>query len=292
MSFRNLTKKFLSLSPQARENACIEYFSLTGPSLGAGHMAQESVFTIMGNGDLEFFRRGDFGERGEAPPGLWRANCTADEVKEAWMIFGELTKASFPARAADPGDTISRLEAYAPDLFESLTWGPPEPGAEIPGDEFLEYLTPLMNRTLESQPLWAVEMVLKAVTRQPTGLELKVVFKNPGTTSIGLYLQSKESLGGFQLRHAVDRDAPPGVTPLPVEWEFIKAQISGHETDSLWTVPPLGEISLSLFVPLILEPGRRYLGKLQYQQLGPLDMLAGNRILSGTCFSEVFEFEL
>jgi hypothetical protein len=292
MSFRNLTKMFLALSPQARENACIEYFSLTGPRLGAGHMAQETVFSIKGNGDLEFFRRGDFGERSEVPPGLWRAKCTPVEVKDAWMIFGELTQASFPARVADPGDSISRLDGYAPDQFESLTWGPPEPGAEIPGDEFLEYLAPLMNRTLESQPLWAVEMALKSVTKKSNGLELTVVFKNPGTTSIGLFLPSGDGMSGFQFRHAIDRDAPLGVTPLPVEWEWIKAQVPGRESDSLWTVPPVDEISLSLFAPLTLEPGSRYLAKLQYQQLGPLDMLAGNRILSGTCFSEVLEFDL
>lgn len=293
MSFKPLQQAWQTAKAPEKAAACIEYGSLSGAFLGSGHMAQEYVFSLKGDGQAEFLRRGDFAERGDVPPGLWRTEASPAQVEKAWSLLADLTAASFPARAADPGDTVNRISAYVPGLLETLSWGPPQLGVPAPGDAFLGALFPLMTQAVESGECeWSVEMAYQAALRRAGGVDIRVGFRNPGRSAIGLYLPKMDGRGGFTLRYAEDRDEKPGVTPLPVEWQVTRARVTGREHDSLWSLAPKEELTLVLSAPIELKSGVKYIGKLQFEQVTHLDILAGARILSGACFSEVFEFEV
>lgn len=292
MSFKNLSKAYAAATPKEREAACIEYATFTGNLLGSGHMSQETVFSLKGDGTVEYLRRGDFAERGDVHPGLWRARIEPAKVEEAWKRLADLTQDSFPARAADPGETVNRITAYVPGSLDALNWGPSEPGVDIPGEAFLIFLAPFINAAVEGECLWSVEMSYLAALQKNGSVDIRVGFKNPGSSPIGIFLPAKAGRGGFILRHAVDKPETPGVTPLPVEWNFARAGIPDRENDSLWDLGPGEELSVVITAPVELKKGVRYIGKLHFEQSTHLDVLAGARILSGACFTEVFEFEL
>lgn len=290
MNFGKTSAAYLAATGAERSHATLEYKTLAGAMLGGGHAAQESDFTVKGDGELILFRRGDFGERAGEAPGLWRAHCHPAEVEALWAKLADLGPHSFPARVADPGDTLSSLNAFFPNAIESLTWGPPKPGSDAPGDDFLMLLAPLMILALESRPEWAVEMACAEASPGSDGLGIRISFRNPGSKPIGLFAPRSGPRGGFTLRYALDRETEPGVTPLPVEWDLAKLRTVDQGTDSLWTLAPETPLSLPLLAAISLEKNRSYIGKIQFEQVTHLDSLAGNALLTGTCFTEVFEF--
>jgi hypothetical protein len=291
MNFRRISEAYFKGPIENRIQSTIEYKSLSGTIIAPGATSQQTTFTLRGDGTVEYFRRGSFMERGGAFPGLWRAQCGKAELETVWDKLGELDSDSFPARVADPGDTISGLAVYFPDQVEVLTWGPPDHDIEAPGDAFLVALTPLMNMAIEGEVIWAVGMGFTTASRTPTGVSIALTFRNPGKMPIGM-LSSKPGLrGGFTLRYALDRDAPPGGMALPVDWQYAKLNVPHTNTETLWNLIPGKAVLVTLTGDVQLEIGRRYIGKIQFDQIQHLDSIAGIPILSGSCFTDVFEFQ-
>lgn len=288
MRFDELSRAFLGGSPRHRDNASLEYKILSGPFLGVGHNAQETVLTMRGNGNLEFFRRGDFAERGDRPPGLWKGFCEIAEVEMAWRLLGGLRKDSLPPKPEDSGDAVTLINAYFPNSFESLTWGATVPGRHPSVDRFIACMEALGARALAEKPEWAVELECRATSGSRGRVELEAIFRNPGRLPVGLFIPGKENGGGFTLRY-IDTPQAPGLAedlaPPAGEWKRAQAVPSDAGDDRLCGLPAGGELSIRLVAEFPAGESARRLGKLQYEQLGHLDFLAGNRILSGECFS-------
>lgn len=291
MSFKELSEAFFSGSSPNRETATIEYKSNFGHTIGTRAHSLDTIFTARGNGQLEYFRRGDFMERGDAFPGVWKAKCDPKDLETAWDKLGELVRESFPARVADPGDPTTSITGFYPDRVETLTWGPPDPTRDAPGDDFLIALAPFMNIAAEGEAEWAVEMSFSSIEISDSGVFVKLEFKNHGRLPIGIVLPNPESQGGFALRYSLDREVPEGVTRLPVEWTWCKLDIPNRHSERLWNLTPGIPFSISLKADLDLESNRKYIGKIQYEQIRHLDTFAGYAILSGSCYSAGFEFQ-
>ena len=221
MNFRKLSEAFFNGSSDIRHSSSIEYKTLSGAKIAPGITSQQMTFTAKGNGVLEFFRRGSFMERGSAFPGLWKTQCDATDLEAAWKKLGDLGPHSFPARVADPGDTISVLSAYVSGQVETLTWGPPDPNVRAPGQEFLIALAPLMNLAAEGEITWAVEMAFSATRPTTGGISISLTFpkswKNPHRhlfflrrTERRLYLKICLGPGRSSRRNSIARRMDPG----------------------------------------------------------------------------------
>lgn len=291
MNFRGMSESFFSGTQAERDQATIEYKSLSGYPISRGVTSEQVTFTAKGSGELEYFRRGDFMERADAYPGVWRSNCPSKELEMVWDKLGDLNTDSFPARVADPGDPISSISAFFPNRVEILTWGPPDHSKKAPGNAFLAELSPLMGFSDEQPPIWGVQMIFSKIAVSTKTVSVEVTFNNPGSSPIGICLGNAAGQNGFALRFALDKDVPPGVTPLPMEWTWCKLDIPDRKSELLWNLAPGKPITLTLQADLELHPQKKYIGKIQYQQLRHLDFLAGNPILSGACFTEAFEFQ-
>lgn len=291
MNFKGMSESYFSGTQAERDQATIEYKSSSGYPISRGVTSEQVAFTAKGNGELEYFRRGDFMERADAYPGVWRSKCPTKDLETAWDKLGDLNTDSFQTRVADPGDPISSISAFFPNRVEVITWGPPDHSKKSPGNAFLTELSPLMGFSDELPPVWGVEMVFSKIAVSMKTVSIELTFNNPGTSPIGICLGNPDGQNGFALRHALDRDVAPGVTPLPVEWTWCKLDIPDRKSELLWNLAPGKPLTLMLQADLELSPQNKYMGKIQYQQLRHLDFLAGNPILSGSCFTEVFEFQ-
>jgi hypothetical protein len=293
MTFRALSERYFSGSDADRLGSAIEYASCAGRSIAAGETVQQTTCTARGDGTLEFRRRGDFMERGDAPPGVWHSHCEPGELARAWDSMGDLGPDSFPARVGDPGDTLSRLSAYVPATTETLSWGPPDHSRPAPGAAFMEALTPILLKASEGRPLWSVEMKQVSIASIPGGVEIGIELRNQGSQPIGFLLPASSQEGGVKLRHAPTREVPAGVTPLPVSWTWEDMVLPGQEgTPRLWMLAPDSPLRIALRCEAELEAGRTYLGKLEYEQAAYLDRFVGYPILSGACFTAAFRFTL
>jgi hypothetical protein len=219
MSFGALSERYFSGSEADRQGSAIEYASCAGRTIAAGETVQQTTCIARGDGSLEFRRRGDFMERGEAFPGVWLSRCEPTELAGVWDALGDLGPDSFPARVADPGDTMSRLSAYVPAATESLFWGPPDHSRPAPGAAFMTALTPLLLKAGEGAPLWSVEMRQVSINTVPGGLEIGIELRNQGSQAIGLLLPAPSQDGsspggGFKLRRARRSDAFAGLMDL------------------------------------------------------------------------------
>jgi hypothetical protein len=290
MNFKRLSEAYFSGSQADRAKSSIEYKSLSGKRIGPGASSCQMSFTAKGTGELEFFRRGDFMERGDAFPGLWRAKCDPNQLEKAWDKLGDLSIDSFPSRVADPGDTISFISGFFPDQVESLSWGPPDHRMKAPGDDFLIALAPLMNIAADGEPDWTLEMLFAGISHSQFGTTIQVDVVNKGKKSIGIALTKSENRGGFALRYAIDRDVAPGITRLPVEWTWCSLEFLDRKSDMLWLLEPGKPVRITLHSKLQLETPGKYIGKIQYEQSEYLDSLSGIPILSGSAFTEGFEF--
>ena len=277
--------------------SAVEYSSFAGRKIAAGETSQQTTCVVRGDGSLEFRRRGDFMERGDAPPGVWHSRCEPGELSAVWDKLGDLGPDSFPARMADPGDSISRLSAYVPTATETLSWGPPDHSQPAPGAAFMTALTPILVKAGEGKPLWSVEMKQASVTAATGGLEIGIELLNRGSQSIGILLPAPSQGGmaqggGFKMRHAPAREVPAGVTPLPVSWNWEDLTLPGQQTPCLWMLAPDSPLRIDLRCEAELDAGRTYLGKLEYEQWAYLDRFVGYPILSGACFSAAFRFTI
>ena len=292
MTFNALSERYFSGSDAVRLGSAIEYASFAGRTIAFGETVQQTTYIARGDGSLEFRRRGDFMERGDAFPGVWFSRCEPGELARVWDSLGELGSDSFPARVADPGDTITRLSAYVPAAAETLSWGPPDHSRPIPGAAFMAALTPILLKAAEGTPLWSVEMKQVSIAPVSGGLEIGIELRNHGSQPIGFFLPMPSQGGGFQLRHAPAREVPDGVTPLPVSWTWEDMALTDQRTPCLWMLAPDVPLRMSLRCEAELDAGRSYLGKLEYEQAAYLDRFVGYPILSGACFSSSFRFSL
>lgn len=291
MIFKNLSDAFFDATPEARSNAALEYRSLSGPSLGHGQSAQETVFTLRGDGTLEYRRRGDFGERGSHPPGHWRGKCDPSEVVAAWKHVGELTEESFPSRASDPGDTVNRLTAFSGTRIETLMWGPPDPGVPRPGSQFLAFLGPLMARAFEVT-LWSLELEIQEIRSDGVRIRLVGIANNSGTEPIFLLLPRKGGLDGFTLRYAEEKPVAAGKIPLPVEWSSVRLENPADTQEYLLRLDGGGSTTIELAANFPLVSGVPYSGKLSYRQTLHLDSYASQRLVTGMAFSDAQNFHV
>jgi hypothetical protein len=292
MIFNILSERYFSGSDSGRAAATLEFVSFAGNAIAAGESVQQSTFIARGDGTLELRRRGDFMERGEAFPGVWTARCAPSELSEVWDKLGDLGPDSFPARAADPGEGRSRLSACVPPLSETLEWGPPDHSRPAPGTAFMSALVPLIVKAGEGDPLWSVEMRPPAISRSPGGLTVEVELLNHGSQPIGFVLPLASQGGGFKLRQAPAREVPPGVTPLPVSWNWEDLFLPDQKSPALWMLTPETPLRIRLESEAELSPGRTYVGKLEYEQPVYLDRFVGRPVLSGACFTSSFRFEV
>jgi hypothetical protein len=298
MTFKALSQRYFSGSDADRQSSAIEFASRAGRTIAAGETLQQTTCVARGDGSVEFRRRGDFMERGDAPPGVWHSRCEPAELARVWDALGDLGPDSFPARVADPGDTVSRLSAYVPAATETMSWGPPDHSQPAPGAAFMAALTPILLKASEGAPLWSVAMQQVSLNRVAGGLEIGIELRNLGSQAIGFLLPAPSQGGsspggGFQLRHAPAREVPAGVTPLPVSWNWEDLILPGQEeTPRLWMLAPDAPLRIALRCEAELDAGRTYLGKLEYEQAAYPDRFVGYPILAGACFTSAFRFTL
>jgi hypothetical protein len=131
MGFMELSRRFFSYPSNQRQSATLEYRSSSGSSIGLGLRSADETTLLRGDGTIEFHRRGDFGGRGEYPPGRWISKCDTVQVERIWDKLGNLGPGSFPSRVADPGDAIQYVVACVPNVFASLAIGPEDPARVV-----------------------------------------------------------------------------------------------------------------------------------------------------------------
>jgi hypothetical protein len=291
MDFKRLSEAYFAAKQDTRSQSVIQHTSLTGIPIAPGMASQQTTFTAKGDGTLEYFRRGDFRERGTAYPGLRRARCEPGELEKAWDLLGEIRPQSFPERVADPGDTISRITAFVPPAVGSLSWGPPDASVPAPGDAFIAVLAPLMTKAIEGEKIWALGLEIMKISIESGKLQIKAAFKNYGTQPICIANPMADRKSGFTLRVAPDREETEGVTPLPHEFEHLPVRLRGLESDSLWIADPGALVELEMEGESALSKGMRFFGSLEYRQVTYIDTLAGMPILTGSCYSDAFDFQ-
>lgn len=290
MIFRAAVDAFLSAPPGERASASLELRNLSGTRLGGKRSAQESLLTVRGDGGLEFFQRGDFGERGGEPPGLWRGRCEASEVETVWRALRDLDQAAFPSRPADPGETAYELQAAAGGRVARLGWGPGLPGVACPGEDAIEPLR-MLAASAQQETVWEVRARPGAVARTAGGLSLALELSNGGSEDVTLVLAPPGQGVDFLFKHAVAEDEEPDVTPLPVAWTRQPLRPAGDAPLRLEALPAGGSLSLDLLAPVALPRGR-YLGHVTYAQIAHGERLAGIPVFSGMTFTDVFPFEV
>jgi hypothetical protein len=292
MIFSEISERYFSGTDAERAASLLEFVNYQGNTIASGESTQQSSFLARGDGFLEYRRRGDFMERGDAFPGVWLARCEQSELAEVWNKLGDLGPDSFPTRVADPGEGSSRLSTCISQLSESLSWGPPDHSQIAPGSEFLSALNPLILKAQEGVPLWSVEMKLASISRLQEGLQIDVELINYGSDKIGFLLPFPIQGGGIRLRYAPAREVSPGITPLPVSWNWEDLSLPKQKSPSLWTLFPESPVRIRLKCELELVPGRTYLGKLEYEQRMYLDRFVGCPVLTGSCFTDSFRFQV
>ena len=263
----------------------IEYRSATGPLLAPGISLCDDATLIHGDGRIEFRRRGDLGEREDFPPGSWSAACEPSQVEKLWEALRDLGPGSFPSRAADPGDTVRDLTAYAAGQVHTLTIGPTDPSQPAPGDAFMQALYPILRLRQAGECHWALLATVAGLVRVQGGAEAEIRFRNPGTRVIGLVFDGEPGASDFHIRFAQDREE----IPYP-EWHHADNPPAGPDQVRLLSLEPGAEIVRKVFFPCSFPDRGKYMGKIAYRQTRHLDALAGVPVLAGIAYTEMAEF--
>lgn len=290
MTFRSIVDEFLSGSRELRSASTIELRNLSGMPLGGRRSSQESLLTLHGDGLLELCRRGDFGERGDEPPGRWQGRCEEAEVEPIWHALRDLGQESFPSRPSDPGETSYELQIQSGGSVARLSWGPGHPGVACPGEDAIEPLR-MLEVQAQQKTFWEVRANQGKIGRSSGGLVIELELTNQGSQAVSLVYSPAGKGKEFLFKFAEDKEAPPGVTPLPVTWMRQDLQPVDLKDIRLALLEAGGRLTLNLAAPIELEPGRRYLGQVSYTQLAHGERLAGIDIFSGMTFTDVFEFK-
>jgi hypothetical protein len=287
MSFAGISEAYFAASPETRHAATFEYLCSTGPLIAPGIHATDEATLIRADGRVEYRRRGDFGERGDCPPGAWAFSCDTARVERIWDKLGEIGPESFPSRVADPGDAIRILTACAAGRLQTLSIGPSDPSLPVPGQEFLNELYPVLGQPESGECLWAVEMGLVGMKRESQGARAVLRFRNPGKQPIGLVFDGVPGVADFHLRFAQDR----ANLPYP-EWHHFPSRPAEKDRAGFRLLDPGVEYIQEAFFPCSFPDDGKYMGAISYKQTAFVDSLAGFPILTGMAFTGVAEFEV
>lgn len=284
-NFEPLAEAWSAGSAPARAGSRIEYRNATGSKIAPGITLCDDIVIVQGDGGIEFRRRGDLGEREDFPPGFWTAACEPSRVERLWDRLGDLGPDSFPARAADPGDTIRYLTAYVAGRVHTLVIGPSDPSRPAPGDAFLQELYPILRLQRSGECHWAVLCSLAGIVRTDAGAEAEIRFRNPGTRPIGLVFDGQPGASDFHFRFAQDREE----IPYP-EWHHCDNPPAEPDSIQLRILEPGSELVRKVRFPCSFPDSGKYMGKFSYRQTRYLDSLAGIPVLTGVAHTEVAEF--
>jgi hypothetical protein len=287
MGFMELSRRFFSYPSNQRQSATLEYRSSSGSSIGLGLRSADETTLLRGDGTIEFHRRGDFGGRGEYPPGRWISKCDTVQVERIWDKLGNLGPGSFPSRVADPGDAIQYVVACVPNVFASLAIGPEDPSKPVPGEEFMRELYPILGQPESGECLWAVEMSFGSLAKTSLGAEAGLNFRNPGRQSIGLVFGGTPKTSDFTFRYVQEKEG----VPYP-EWFYVHSQTTDADRTEVVLLAPGSIYERTVSFPCAFPGEGKFRGAVSYRQTGFLDALAGYPILTGMAFSALAEFTL
>jgi hypothetical protein len=287
MNFATLTKDRSSGGASVKVASSIEYRCATGAILCPGISICDEITVIRGDGKIDFRRRGDFGEREDFPPGAWSSMCEVSQVEKLWEQMGRLGPVSFPARVADPGDTMQYLTGYAKGRVHGMTIPPTDDSKPVPGDAFFQELYPVLDICEKGQCHWAVESSLIKVVQTPEGAEAEIRFRNPGSRSIGLVFDGNPGASDFHFRYAQDRED----LPYP-EWHHCDSLPANSDSTHLLALEPGSDLIRRVSFQCVFPDSGKYIGKIGYRQSRFLDSLAGVVILTGVTHTEIAEFSI
>lgn len=287
MSFAEVSDSFFAASSDSRRWASLEYKISDGEAIAAGVKSGDSTLIIKGSGEVEFFRRGDTGERQLCRPGLWQSHCSQAELESIWDKLGELGPDSFPARVADPGDPITYLSAFADGRVESMLIGPANPEIPAKGIGFMQALFPVESRADAMGCVWSVECEFSGMKRLPLGVSIGIFLRNPGHTPIGLILPGIKQRSFFTLAYAQDEKN----IPYP-EWFSAEGHIPGLKENRILLLKPGAEENIDVQFECEFPASGNYIGKVKYEQTAQHDFIAGQRILAGMVHTQISEFRI
>ena len=283
--FADLSEAWFAGAEPAKAGSRIEYRTATGRVIAPGITLCDDSIVVRGDGTVEFRRRGDLGEREDFPPGYWTSACDPSQVERLWEKLGDLGPDSFPARVADPGDTVAFLTGYVAGRIHTLTIGPSDPTRPAPGDAFMQELYPILRLQRSAACHWSVLCSLAGIVRTAEGAEAEIRFRNPGARAIGLVFDGQQGTSDFHLRFAQDREE----IPYP-EWHHCDNPPADADKIRLVSLEPGEEIVRKVRFPCSFPDSGKYIGKFSYRQPRYLDSLAGIPILTGVAYTEVAEF--
>ena len=271
-----------------RASASLELRNLSGTPLGWNRAGQETDLALLGDGSLHFFRRGDFGERGGKPPGMWRGACDPSEVDAIWRALEGLSEKDFQGRAADPGEGVTQLQAQCAGLLALVTWGPGEMGVERKGVDALALLRRLVSKAQE-QVLWTFGLRVGRATRASGGISIPLELFNEGVQPVP-FLISPPGLGvDVAFKYAVDESDEDG-PPLQIDWMEAEVSLPDEASLRLDSLDAGGSIRLATLIAADLRSGVPYLGQFSYSQLSLGERVAGQPAFAGVSFTDYFKF--
>jgi len=285
VGFAELSGRFFSAPGPIRSAASLEFRVASGSPIAPGIGAADESTLLHADGRIEYRRRGDFGESGDSPPGVWSSRCDQERVKAIWEKLSEIGPDSFPSRVADPGDAIRYLTAFVSDRNESLIIGPNDPSRPLPGQAFLDEIYPILGQPEGGECLWAVRMSCERVVAKESGVEISLRFENPGSQPIGLVFGGEPGVSDFSFRYAQDRDE----IPYP-EWHRTGSVPESSEGPRITILQPGEEWVRAVFFPCAFPDRGKYLGAVTYRQTALIDSLAGHSIMTGMVSAPMVDF--
>lgn len=290
LPFDPLVGAWKSGDSDLKASASLELRNLSGTPLGWSRAGQETDLIVFGDGSLHYFRRGDFGERGTKPPGLWRGACDPAEVDAVWRALENLAEKDFLGRAADPGEGVTQLHAQCAGLAVILTWGPGEMGKDRKGVDALAPLRRLVAKA-QGQAVWTLTLSAGEAARVRGGISIPLRFVNEGAQPHEFLLGPAGSGVDIRFQYAVDESDGNG-PPLQIDWMEAEVVLPDEPGLRLSAAMPGEETLVETRIPVDLAPGQPYLGKFTYSQLGVGDRVAGRPVFSGVCFTGPFNFKV
>jgi hypothetical protein len=272
----------------SRASASLELRNLAGSPLGWNRAGQETNLIAFGDGTLHFFRRGDFGERGNKPPGQWRGACDPAEIDALWKALEGLKEKDFLGRQADPGEGVTQLQAQCGAEVALITWGPGEPGVDRPGVDALAPLRMLVGKA-QAETLWTLRLTAGPARKVAGGLSLPITFANEGSQAVRFLLSAPGAEADFAFKYAVDETDENG-PPLQVDWVDAEVRLPEVETPRIESLDGGASLDVEALIPVDLAAGGKYLGQFTYSQIGTGERIAGIPVFAGVAFTGVFAF--
>lgn len=289
LPFDPLVEAWRSGDPDLKASASLELRNLSGTPLGWSRAGQETDLIAFGDGSLHYFRRGDFGERGTKPPGLWRGACDPAELDAVWQALAGLSERDFLGRAADPGEGVTQLHAQCAGLAVILTWGPGEVGKDRKGVDALAPLRRLVAKA-QGQTVWTLSLAAGEAARVRGGVSIPLRFTNGGAQPVEFLMGPAGSGVDIRFQYAVDESDGDG-PPLQIDWMEAEVRLPAESGLRLAAAMPGEETEVESLIVADLAPGIPYLGRFTYSQLGVGDRVAGRPIFAGVAFTGHFNFK-